>query len=123
MPPAKLSPAPVGSTTFSVGKAGQYVGLVFAEEHRAVLALLDDDELRAQLADAWPASTRFSVPASSFASLSLSTRPSIDSSSSSTSSWAVWIQRSIVSATASRQPGTWSRTFSCVAGAALPRKT
>ena len=47
MPPAKLSPAPVGSTSLSVGIRGQDVGLVLAEEHGAVLALLDDDELGA----------------------------------------------------------------------------
>ena len=50
-PPAKLSPAPVGSTTSASGIGGHDERLLAAEEHRAVLPLLDDDELRPELED------------------------------------------------------------------------
>ena len=49
MPPAKLSPAPVGSTTWSAGKAGRTNVSRSLTHQAAVLALLDDDELRAHL--------------------------------------------------------------------------
>ena len=59
------------------------------------------------------------MSASSLASLSLITRPSMRWSSLSTSACAVWIHSSIVSATASRRPGTCSSTCSCSAGRAV----
>ena len=46
-PPAKLSPAPVGSTTVSSGKAGSEKNPSSRDQHRAVLALLGDHRRRA----------------------------------------------------------------------------
>ena len=77
MPPAKLSPAPVGSMTFSVGNAGSTYVSCSQKNIAPCSPFLMTTNFGPISRTRWPASTRFSVSASILASLSLITRPSM----------------------------------------------